>query len=87
MLPVKRIFFNANIFFIYSADGKVGHCLIYKTERGFGFAEPYNVHPSLKSLVLHYAQTSLEEHNDTLKTTLAYPVFSLDHYVNQSTNC
>lgn len=69
------------------ADGKVGHCLIYKTERGFGFAEPYNVHPNLKSLVLHYAQTSLEEHNDTLKTTLAYPVFSLDHYVNQSTNC
>ncbi|XP_035230496.1 phosphatidylinositol 3-kinase regulatory subunit alpha-like isoform X2 [Stegodyphus dumicola] len=69
------------------ADGKVGHCLIYKTERGYGFAEPYNVHPSLKSLVLHYAQTSLEEHNDTLKTTLAYPVFSLDHYINQSTNC
>nr|XP_042900263.1 phosphatidylinositol 3-kinase regulatory subunit gamma isoform X2 [Parasteatoda tepidariorum] len=69
------------------ADGKVGHCLIYKTERGYGFAEPYNVHPSLKSLVLHYAQTSLEEHNDTLKTTLAYPVYSLDQYVTQSTNC
>ncbi|XP_055949573.1 phosphatidylinositol 3-kinase regulatory subunit alpha-like isoform X4 [Argiope bruennichi] len=69
------------------ADGKVGHCLIYKTDKGYGFAEPYNVHPSLKSLVLHYAQTSLEEHNDTLKTTLAYPVFSLDHYVTQSTNC
>ncbi|KAG8197034.1 hypothetical protein JTE90_004303 [Oedothorax gibbosus] len=68
------------------ADGKVGHCLIYKTERGFGFAEPYNVHPSLKSLVLHYAQTSLEEHNDILKTTLAYPVYSLDHYVAPNPN-
>ncbi|XP_054715372.1 phosphatidylinositol 3-kinase regulatory subunit alpha-like [Uloborus diversus] len=61
------------------ADGKVGHCIIYRTERGYGFAEPYNIHPSLKSLVLHYAETSLEEHNDTLKTTLAYPVLSDPH--------
>ncbi|XP_015785715.1 phosphatidylinositol 3-kinase regulatory subunit alpha [Tetranychus urticae] len=55
---------------------KIYHCLINKTERGFGFAEPYNIHPTLKSLVLHYQQTSLEEHNDMLHTTLAYPVFS-----------
>ncbi|XP_022236096.1 phosphatidylinositol 3-kinase regulatory subunit alpha-like isoform X2 [Limulus polyphemus] len=68
------------------ADGKIGHCLIYKTPKGYGFAEPYNIHPTLKSLVLHYAQTSLEEHNDTLQTTLAYPVFALqsDQYVNFS---
>ncbi|CAG2158646.1 unnamed protein product [Oppiella nova] len=57
-------------------DGKVCHCLIHKTERGFGFAEPFNIYPSLVSLVLHYAQTSLEEHNDLLHTTLAYPVFA-----------
>lgn len=58
------------------SDAKVCHCLIYKTERGFGFAEPFNIYPSLVSLVLHYAQTSLEEHNDALSTTLAYPVFA-----------
>jgi phosphoinositide-3-kinase regulatory subunit len=58
------------------SDSKVCHCLIYKTERGIGFAEPFNIYPSLVSLVLHYAQTSLEEHNDALSTTLAYPVFA-----------
>ncbi|GFS96631.1 phosphatidylinositol 3-kinase regulatory subunit alpha [Nephila pilipes] len=65
-------------------NGTIGHCLIHKTESGFGFAEPYDAHPTLKSLVLHYAQTSLEEHNSSLKTTLAYPVFSLEHdqYLN-----
>ncbi|CAM1320694.1 PIK3R3 (predicted) [Pycnogonum litorale] len=58
------------------ADGKIGHCIINKTERGYGFAEPYNIYPTLKSLVLNYQQTSLYEHNDTLRTTLAYPVLS-----------
>ncbi|KAF4528663.1 hypothetical protein B566_EDAN019056 [Ephemera danica] len=46
----------------------------FLTERGFGFAEPYNIYSSLKELVLHYAQNSLEEHNDSLTTTLAFPV-------------
>ncbi|GBN01065.1 Phosphatidylinositol 3-kinase regulatory subunit alpha [Araneus ventricosus] len=65
-------------------NGTIGHCLIRKTESGFGFAEPYDAHPTLKSLVLHYAQNSLEEHNSSLKTTLAYPVFSLEReqYLN-----
>ncbi|XP_064476405.1 phosphatidylinositol 3-kinase regulatory subunit gamma-like isoform X2 [Ornithodoros turicata] len=58
------------------ADGTVNHCLIMKTDKGFGFAEPYNIHPTLRSLVLHYAKTSLEEHNNKLKTTMAYPVFA-----------
>ncbi|XP_066580977.1 phosphatidylinositol 3-kinase regulatory subunit alpha isoform X2 [Prorops nasuta] len=53
----------------------VNHCIIYETERGYGFAEPYNIHPSLKHLVMHYAQNSLEEHNESLSTTLAYPAF------------
>ncbi|XP_054155204.1 phosphatidylinositol 3-kinase regulatory subunit alpha-like isoform X2 [Oppia nitens] len=57
-------------------DNKVCHCLIHHKEQGFGFAEPFNIYPSLLSLVLHYAQTSLEEHNDLLHTTLAYPVFA-----------
>ncbi|KMQ92475.1 phosphatidylinositol 3-kinase regulatory subunit alpha [Lasius niger] len=54
----------------------VQHCIIYATERGYGFAEPYNIHESLKHLVLHYAQNSLEEHNECLTTTLAYPAFA-----------
>ena len=60
------------------ADNKVFHCLILQTERGFGFAEPYTTYPNLKTLVLHYQQASLEEHNDMLRTTLAFPVYS-DH--------
>lgn len=54
----------------------VNHCIIQQTERGFGFAEPYNIYDSLKSLVLHYATNSLEEHNDTLQTTLKYPLLA-----------
>ncbi|GIY01674.1 phosphatidylinositol 3-kinase regulatory subunit alpha [Caerostris darwini] len=65
-------------------NGTVGHCLIRKTENGFGFAEPYSAHPTLKSLVLHYAQTSLEEHNCSLKTTLAYPIFCLEQYLDST---
>lgn len=52
----------------------INHCIIFKTQRGYGFAEPYNIHKSLKALVLHYAQNSLEEHNDALTTCLVYPV-------------
>lgn len=52
----------------------MNHCIIYETPRGYGFAEPYNIYESLKSLVLHYSQNSLEEHNDVLTTTLAHPV-------------
>jgi len=59
-----------------TCNGTTNHCIIYKTERGYGFAEPYNIYESLKLLVLHYAQNSLEEHNDALNTTLAFPVFA-----------
>ncbi|RWS08758.1 phosphatidylinositol 3-kinase regulatory subunit alpha-like protein [Dinothrombium tinctorium] len=58
------------------AEDKLCHCLIYKTDKGYGFADPYNIHPTLKSLVLHYSQVSLEEHNSSLRTTLAFPVFA-----------
>lgn len=57
-----------------SADGEVKHCVIYSTARGYGFAEPYNLYSSLKELVLHYQQTSLVQHNDSLNVRLAYPV-------------
>ncbi|XP_061729974.1 phosphatidylinositol 3-kinase regulatory subunit gamma [Cydia pomonella] len=52
----------------------VYHCIIFKTERGYGFAEPYNVYKTLNELVLHYAINSLDEHNDQLRTTLKYPI-------------
>uniref|UniRef100_A0A3B3DLY7 Phosphatidylinositol 3-kinase regulatory subunit gamma n=1 Tax=Oryzias melastigma TaxID=30732 RepID=A0A3B3DLY7_ORYME len=57
-------------------DGEVKHCVIFSTPRGFGFAEPYNLYSSLKDLVLHYQQTSLVQHNDSLNVRLAYPVYT-----------
>lgn len=56
-------------------SGNISHCIIHETERGYGFAEPYTIYDTLKSLVLHYAQNSLEIHNDSLKTTLEHPIF------------
>jgi phosphoinositide-3-kinase regulatory subunit len=57
------------------ANDVVNHCIIYQTEHGtFGFAEPYNIYKSLKELVLHYSQNSLEEHNESLQTTLKIPL-------------
>uniref|UniRef100_A0A671KU34 Phosphatidylinositol 3-kinase regulatory subunit gamma n=1 Tax=Sinocyclocheilus anshuiensis TaxID=1608454 RepID=A0A671KU34_9TELE len=57
-------------------DGEVKHCVIYSTPRGYGFAEPYNLYSTLKNLVLHYHQTSLVQHNDSLNVRLAYPVYA-----------
>nr|UVJ47540.1 phosphatidylinositol 3-kinase [Lasioderma serricorne] len=58
-----------------ACNNEVNHCIIYETNKGFGFAEPYNIYPNLKELVLHYATNSLEIHNDRLNTTLTYPVY------------
>ncbi|XP_076261021.1 phosphatidylinositol 3-kinase regulatory subunit alpha isoform X2 [Rhynchophorus ferrugineus] len=55
-------------------NGNVNHCIIHETDKGFGFSEPYNIYPSLKDLVLHYATNSLEIHNDLLNTVLKYPI-------------
>ncbi|KAH8353318.1 hypothetical protein KR084_010265 [Drosophila pseudotakahashii] len=57
-----------------ACKNSVQHCIVYETNSGFGFAAPYNIYPSLKKLVEHYANNSLEEHNDTLTTTLRWPV-------------
>lgn len=57
------------------ANDMINHCIICKTECGtFGFAEPYNIYKSLKELVLHYSTNSLEEHNESLQTTLKIPL-------------
>ena len=55
-------------------DKGVGHILIHRSERGFGFTEPYLLFPTLNDLVVYYADHSLEEHNQQLTTTLAYPL-------------
>ncbi|XP_045447551.1 phosphatidylinositol 3-kinase regulatory subunit gamma [Melitaea cinxia] len=57
-------------------NNQVYHCIIFKTERGYGFAEPYNIYKTLNELVLHYAVNSLEEHNENLRTALKYPINS-----------
>lgn len=57
-----------------SCNDVVNHCIIHRRTTGLGFAEPYNIYPSLMDLVLHYATNSLEIHNDSLKTKLLYPI-------------
>lgn len=59
-----------------SVNGDVKHCVIYRTPAGYGFAEPYNLHASLRDLVLHYRHTSLVQHNQQLNVTLAWPALS-----------
>ncbi|KTG34126.1 hypothetical protein cypCar_00002961 [Cyprinus carpio] len=53
---------------------QVRHCVIRHTERGYGFVEPFDLHKSLKDLVMHYHHTSLAQHNQALDVRLAYPV-------------
>lgn len=68
------------------ANGTVNHCIIYQTENGtFGFAEPYNIYKSLKELVLHYSINSLEEHNESLQTTLKIPYYAYAQSSSSST--
>ncbi|XP_023322657.1 phosphatidylinositol 3-kinase regulatory subunit alpha [Eurytemora carolleeae] len=62
---------------IVHSHGEIGHCLILRGKDGYGFAEPYNIYPTLDDLVLHYAVNSLEEHNEELRTTLLFPLFSV----------
>ncbi|XP_076828467.1 phosphoinositide-3-kinase, regulatory subunit 3a (gamma) [Brachyhypopomus gauderio] len=55
-------------------EQEVRHCVIHRTARGYGFAEPYDLHVSLKDLVLYYHRTSLVQHNQALDVRLVYPV-------------
>lgn len=66
---------NAAVFLVSrSVNEEVKHCMIYRTPHGYGFAEPYDVHCSLKDLVLHYRLHSLAQHNDALDVRLSHPV-------------
>uniref|UniRef100_A0A3B5LGU5 SH2 domain-containing protein n=1 Tax=Xiphophorus couchianus TaxID=32473 RepID=A0A3B5LGU5_9TELE len=56
---------------------EVKHCMIYSTSHGYGFAEPYDAHCSLKDLVLHYHLHSLAQHNDALDVRLLHPVHNI----------
>lgn len=68
------------------ANGQVNHCIIYHTENNtFGFAEPYNIYKSLKELVIHYSVNSLEEHNESLQTTLKIPFYYAQSTSSSST--
>ncbi|XP_068916831.1 phosphatidylinositol 3-kinase regulatory subunit gamma isoform X4 [Tenebrio molitor] len=66
---------SSNYALSIACNGTTNHCIINVTKRGLGFAEPYNIYPTLKDLVLHYATNSLEIHNDFLNTVLAHPIF------------
>jgi len=59
--------------------GKVSHCKIILGSSGYGFAEPYLIHDSLTSLVLHYKEVSLAEHNEDLDVRLTFPVTVAPH--------
>ncbi|CAG0882423.1 unnamed protein product [Darwinula stevensoni] len=75
-LSIVRAFprFISGLAFPCRCSDKVGHCLIISSERGVGFAEPYDMYPTLRDLVEHYMHVSLRNHNSQLPTTLAYPV-------------
>ncbi|XP_066258839.1 phosphatidylinositol 3-kinase regulatory subunit alpha isoform X2 [Euwallacea similis] len=68
---------NNNYVLVIVCNKTLFKCIIYETNEGFGFAEPYNIYPTLKDLVLHYATNSLEIHNEVLKTVLKHPLGSL----------
>ncbi|KAJ8941429.1 hypothetical protein NQ318_016061 [Aromia moschata] len=68
-------------------NGTPNHCIINETNKGLGFTEPYNIYPTLKDLVLHYATNSLEIHNDLLNTVLAYPILACgENYIDNTSS-
>lgn len=70
------VFNHTELFFLFlfSVNEEVKHCMVYSTPHGYGFAEPYDIHCSLKDLVLHYRLNSLAQHNDALDVRLSHPV-------------
>ena len=64
-------------------EGGIGSALILQTDRGFGFAEPYDVYPTLKDLVLHHATNTLRDYNEDLDTPLRFPVGSTVQFEQQ----
>uniref|UniRef100_A0A8C9X679 Phosphatidylinositol 3-kinase regulatory subunit gamma n=1 Tax=Sander lucioperca TaxID=283035 RepID=A0A8C9X679_SANLU len=66
---------------------EVKHCMIYSTPQGYGFAEPYDAHCTLKDLVLHYRLHSLAQHNDALDVRLSHPVHAKDAATMTASRC
>jgi len=50
--------------------------MIEKHDTGYGFAEPYFIHETLRDLVMYYRETTLVEHNEILDVTLKFPVLA-----------
>jgi len=50
--------------------------MIEKHDTGYGFAEPYFIHETLRDLVMYYRETTLVEHNEILDVTLKLPVLA-----------
>jgi len=59
----------------FGVQTDVVHCKIEQRDTGYGFAEPYFIHETLTDLVLHYRETSLVEHNDSLDVLLEFPLY------------
>lgn len=57
-----------------ACNKEIQHCMIFKGEHGYGFAEPFLIYPTLLDLVLHYSENSLLMHNDLLNTSLKFPL-------------
>lgn len=75
ILGSGTIYLDLNILLLCcSVNEEVKHCMIYSTPHGYGFAEPYDAHCSLKDLVLHYRLHSLAQHNDALDVRLSHPI-------------
>ena len=55
-------------------DKTIKHFCIEESPEGFGFAEGFNNHPTIESLVEYYHRVSLQIHNSGLATTLRMPV-------------
>lgn len=53
--------------------GSMKHIKVFQSPNGFGFSAPFDF-PTLRDLIVHYSEESLEKHNPDLPTTLAYPI-------------
>ena len=60
--------------FICRFNEDIKHFCIEESAEGFGFAEGFNNHPTIESLVEYYHTVSLQMHNSGLATTLRLPV-------------
>ena len=74
--PSERCPENYVISLMYSSG--IVHVPIERGPRGYGFAEPHNIYPTIKDLVNHYHSQSLRMHNSSLDTALLFPLRYLE---------